>query len=142
MSWLVSYSRKVRYSDTDAQGIVFNGNYAVYFDDTLTDLFEEVGLTTPKMQAAGFEVVTANLTINFKATATLGDVLETRVRVARIGTKSITFELETRIEDTGVVTADGQVVFVTVDHSTFTPVEVPQLAIDALQPGDGCGVGS
>ncbi len=142
MSWLVSYSRKVRYSDTDAQGIVFNGNYAVYFDDTLTDLFEEVGLTTPKMQAAGFEVVTANLTINFKATATLGDVLETRVRVARIGTKSITFELETRIEDTGVVTADGQVVFVTVDHSTFTPVEVPQLAIDALQPGDGCGDGS
>lgn len=137
MSWLVSYRRKVRYSDTDAQGIVFNGNYAVYFDDTLTDLFEEVGLTTPKMQAAGFEVVTANLTINFKATATLGDVLETRVRVARIGTKSITFELETHIEGTGVVTADGQVVFVTVDHSTFTPVEVPQLAIDALRPGDG-----
>lgn len=137
MEWLAGYRRKVRYSDTDAQGIVFNGNYAVYFDDTLTDLFEAVGLTTPKMQAAGFEVVTANLTINFKAMATLGDVLETRVRVGRVGTKSITFELETRIESSGVVTAEGSVVFVTVDHSTFAPIGVPPFAIDALRSAAG-----
>ncbi len=132
MDWLVTYSRKVRYSDTDAQGIVFNGNYATYFDDTLTDLFELVGLTTPVMHEAGFDVVTANLTINFKATAGLGDVLVTGVRVGRIGTKSVTFELATHIESSGVVTAEGQVVFVTVDADTFRPVDVPEVLIATL----------
>ena len=76
--WLVTYRRKGRYSDTDAQGIVWNANYAGYFDDALTDLFDELGLTASVMQLGGFEVVTAHLGIDFKAPARLGDVLLTR----------------------------------------------------------------
>jgi len=33
MDWPVTYRRKIRFSDTDAQGTVFNGNYATYIDD-------------------------------------------------------------------------------------------------------------
>ncbi|NIQ31278.1 MAG: hypothetical protein GTN89_13110, partial [Acidobacteria bacterium] len=87
-----------------------NGNYATYFDDALTDLFDELDLGQAAMQAAGFEVVTANLNINFRASAGLGDVLNTRVRLGRIGTKSITFEIETHRADTDEVVVDGTVV--------------------------------
>ena len=133
MTWLSTYSRKVRYSDTDAQAIVFNGNYAVYFDDALTDLFDDLDLGQAEMQAHGFEVVTANLNINFRATATLKDVLETRVRLGRVGTKSLTFELETSIAGTDTITADGSCVWVTVDHETFKAIPVPQALLDKLQ---------
>ena len=132
MTWLSTTSRKIRYSDTDAQAIVFNGNYATYFDDALTDLFDDLDLGQTEMQAHGFEVVTANLNINFRATATLKDVLDTKVRLGRVGTKSLTFELETSIAGTDTVTADGTCVWVTVDHESFSAIPVPQVMLDKL----------
>lgn len=135
MTWLVTYTRKVRYSDTDAQAIVFNGNYATYFDDALTDLFDELDLGQAAMRAAGFEVVTANLTIDFRASARLGDVLETRVRLGRIGTKSITFEIETREAESGNVIVEGSVVWVTVDHESFDAIPVPDILRQRIAEG-------
>src|SRR5690606_25712703 len=44
MDFPVVYRRRVRYSDADAQKIVFNANYSVYFDDTLTDYLDAAGL--------------------------------------------------------------------------------------------------
>lgn len=132
MSWLVTYTRKVRYSDTDAQAIVFNGNYATYFDDALTDLFDALDLGQTAMQAAGFEVVTASLTIDFRTSARLGDVLETRVRLGRVGTKSLTFEIETRQSGSDELVVEGTVVWVTVDHETFRSIPIPQLLLDRL----------
>ena len=38
------YSRRVRFSDTDCQGHVFNANYFVYFDDAVTDFLEQAGI--------------------------------------------------------------------------------------------------
>ena len=40
MATEVVYSRKIRYSDTDAQAHVFNVNYFVYFDDAITDYMD------------------------------------------------------------------------------------------------------
>jgi len=135
--WLVTYRRKVRYSDTDAQGIVWNANFAGYFDDTLTDLFDELGLTASVMQLGGFEVVTAHLEIDFKAPARLGDVLVTRARLGRVGHKSVTFELETIMESSGTVAVSGEVVFVTVDGSTYRSIEVPEAVVDILEEAVG-----
>jgi acyl-CoA thioester hydrolase len=136
-NWLVTYRRKVRYSDTDAQGIVWNANYAGYFDDALTDLFDDLGLTSSVMQLGGFEVVTAHLSIDFKAAARLGDVLVTRARLGRVGHKSVTFEMETIMESSGTVAVTGSVVFVTVDGATFSSIEVPEAVLDVLEEAVG-----
>lgn len=135
--WLVTYRRKVRYSDTDAQGLVWNANYAGYFDDALTDLFDDLGLTGSVMQAGGFDVVTAHLSIDFAAAARLGDVLLTRARLARVGTKSVTFEMETIKESDRSVAVTGKVVFVTVDGATFSSIEVPTAILDVLEQAVG-----
>jgi acyl-CoA thioester hydrolase len=135
--WLVAYRRKVRYSDTDAQGVVWNANYAGYFDDALTDLFDDLGLTSSVMQEGGFEVVTAHLSIDFKAAARLGDVLLTRARLGRVGHKSVTFEMETIMESSGTVAATGSVVFVTVDGATFSSIDVPEAVLDVLEEAVG-----
>lgn len=135
--WLVTYRRKVRYSDTDAQGIVWNANYAGYFDDALTDLFDDLGLTASVMQLGGFEVVTAHLSIDFKAAARLGEVLLTRARLDRVGNKSVTFGMETIKESSGAVAVTGTVVFVTVDGATFSSIEVPEAVLDVLEEATG-----
>ena len=52
----VEYRRKVRYSDTDAQGIVFNGNYFTYMDDAFTDYLEAMGLGGGGLVDRGFDI--------------------------------------------------------------------------------------
>jgi YbgC/YbaW family acyl-CoA thioester hydrolase len=129
----VTYHRKIRYSDTDAQGIVFNGNYFTYFDDALTDLLEVAGLTAETRHEAGYDIVTAHVEIDFKSAATLGDTVVTEARVDRVGTASVTFTLQSRVEADGRLAASGEVVFVTVDADTMRPVRVPDPVVAAFR---------
>ena len=137
MQWPVVYRRKIRYSDTDSQSIVFNANYAAYFDDAITDLFEEAGLAPGVTHEAGYDVVTAHLEIDFRASARLGDTVAIGVKIARIGTKSVTFALEGWVDETGVQVVDGNVVFVIVDATTFDPVLVPDSFVVAMEQVHG-----
>jgi YbgC/YbaW family acyl-CoA thioester hydrolase len=133
MDWPVQYRRKVRYSDTDAQGIVFNGNYLRYYDDALTDLVEIAGLGGANLHAMGCDVVTAHVSIDFKAPARLGDVLVVGVRFARTGTTSLEFAARSWIETTSIVTTEGRVIWVCVDPETLRPIAAPPALIEALQ---------
>jgi YbgC/YbaW family acyl-CoA thioester hydrolase len=123
MRTLVTYERKIRYSDTDIQGIVFNGNYFTYFDDALTDLFEVLGLTPEDLRRRGIDVVTAHAEADFIGSARIGDALATSVTLDRIGTTSIVFAMEGVVDDVTIVR--GNVVWVTVDARTFDKVPVP-----------------
>ncbi len=131
--WPVNYQRKVRYSDTDAQGIVFNANYFVYFDDALTDLFELADLTMDAMHEHGYDVVNAHVAANFRAPARLGDELNTGIRLERIGTTSITFTTATWKVGNDTTVCDGTVVQVVVDPNTLKPRPVPDHFVDHMQ---------
>ncbi|HSJ36314.1 MAG TPA: thioesterase family protein [Acidimicrobiia bacterium] len=131
MDWPVTYVRKVRYSDTDAQGIVFNGNYATYFDDTLTDLFDEIGYPWGEV-----EVVLGRMEIDYRSPARLGDTLVTGARVEKIGNTSMTIRLLTWEEGSGRPVAEGKQIQVVVSGEDFRPVPVPAdlvAAIEAMQ---------
>jgi acyl-CoA thioester hydrolase len=124
--------QKIRYSDCDPQGIVFNGNYARYWDDAVTDWFEEHGFGGAELGGIGTEIVTARLEIDFKAAARLGDELETALRAAGFGSASMTVDFATRRLSDGVVVAEGKAVYVFVDPEHFRPVPVPEIIITRL----------
>jgi acyl-CoA thioester hydrolase len=127
--------QKIRYSDCDPQGIVFNGNYARYWDDAATDWLEELGLGGPELGGNDVEVVTARLEIDFKAAAELGDVLETSIKIAKFGTSSMDLDVETINASSGVVIAAGRLVWVFVDPEHFRPVPVPEKVRKVLESG-------
>jgi acyl-CoA thioester hydrolase len=129
----MSTLQKIRYSDCDPQGIVFNGNYARYWDDAATDWLEELGLGGPELGGNGVEVVTARLEIDFKSAARLGEVLETSIKIARFGTTSMDLDVETINASSGVVIAAGKLVWVFVDPEHFRPVPVPGDIKDRLE---------
>lgn len=118
-------TQKIRYSDCDPQGIVFNGNYARYWDDAITDWFEDLGFGGAELGGIGTDVVTAHLEIDFKAAAGLGDILETEPSVEKFGNTSMTVGITTSRRSDGVVVASGRAVYVFVDPVDFNPVSVP-----------------
>ena len=123
----MSTTQKIRYSDCDPQGIVFNGNYARYWDDAVTDWFEELGFGGIELGGdIGADVVTARLEMDFKATATIGDTLVTTVTVEAIGNTSMTLLVTTSRESDSQVVAVGKVIDVFVNPADFRPIAVPE----------------
>lgn len=127
----VFYKRKVRYSDTDAQGHVFNVSYFNYFDDAITDFFE-LALDGKNHGETGYELVLARAECDFRSEGKLGEVLVTGVSVEKIGNTSITFKLEVTDELTGRLVASGREVYVTVTADMSTPITVPGELRDAI----------
>lgn len=117
--------QKIRYSDCDPQGIVFNGNYARYWDDALTDWFEEKGYGGAELGGSGVDVVTARVEMDFKASAHLGDTLRTDLRIETFGNTSMTIGFTTTKCGDGDVVAVGREILVFVDTTGFRPVPVP-----------------
>lgn len=128
----MSTTQKIRYSDCDPQGIVFNGNYARYWDDALTDWFEEAGLGGAELGGSGVDIVTARMEMDFKASASLGDVLETSIEVERFGNTSMTAGFTTIRTSDGTVVTEGREILVFVDPATFRPTAVPDPVRAAL----------
>jgi YbgC/YbaW family acyl-CoA thioester hydrolase len=128
------YRRKVRYWDVDANAHVFNARYFVYFDDAVTDFFDEVGMDLGSGEGVGPVWVIAHAECDFKGEAMLGAELATSVSVDRIGTTSVTFGLLTIDEPTGKTVAIGREVYVTIDRETRRPTAVPDNALAALRP--------
>ena len=127
----VIYKRKVRYSDSDAQGHVFNVNYFVYFDDAITDFMEVV-----EGRSCGdplYHIVLAHAECDFRSSGKMGETLLTKVTVARIGKTSITFDLAIIEEVTGREVANGLEIYVVVDAETMRPIAVPDELRSALE---------
>lgn len=118
-------TQKIRYSDCDPQGIVFNGNYARYWDDALTDWLEAAGYGGESLGGSGVEAVTARIEMDFKASAKLGDVLETSIVVEDLGSTSMTLGVTTRRLSDDAVVAAGREVIVVVDETEFRPTAIP-----------------
>ena len=137
MSEPVAYDRKIRFSDSDSQGIVFNANYLVYWDDALTDYMETIGLPWQSLNDRGDDMVLARTEIDYRQSAVIGDTARTTVRAIRIGTSSIVFAYETTNAATGETLVAGTQVQVVLDHATFEPKPVPDYFRDLIVRHEG-----
>ncbi len=126
-------TQKIRYSDCDPQGIVFNANFARYWDDAVTDWFEELGFGGTELGGIDVDVVTARLEIDFKAAAKLGDTLVTETAVERIGDTSMTVLVTTSRQSDSQIVAEGKAIYVFVDPAEFRPIMVPESFREAVR---------
>ena len=136
MNYPVTYRRKVRFSDSDSQGIVFNANYLVYIDDTIADYFDNLAFDWNEMNARGCDLVLGRAEVDYRSSGRMGETLVVGAKVASIGTSSVVFQLIIWEEETERVVVEAKEVQVMVDASTFEPKPVPDwfvAAIDDLQ---------
>ena len=114
---------RVGFSDTDAQGIVYYGRYNPYFDLARVEYLRMLGLL--HRRDGGDFVMRAN-DVEYFAPAMFDDELEIRVRVARVGRTSITYEFAAyRLpENTLTVTAHQTLVYV--DRTGRKAIPIPE----------------
>lgn len=125
-----SHRLRVRYSECDAQGIVFNGHYLFYYDVALTELFRHHGWTWPQVVAMGTDIVVAESTLRYLGPARFDQLVDIAMPVVRLGTTSMVIEPRFCID--GAVVADGSVRHVFVDPRTWKPTPIPDPVRAAL----------
>ena len=78
---------RVRWSEVDAQGVVFNPNYFVYADVAATEFFRAAGVMNGDHPDMGQSYV-VDARASFRASARFDDLLDIHVSVPRIGRSS------------------------------------------------------
>jgi acyl-CoA thioester hydrolase len=128
---------RVWFSDTDAQGVVYYGRYLPYFDHARTEYHRHLQLGS--MALEGAEFVMRASAVEYLAPARFDDLIESFVRVRRIGTSSITYECAAhRLPDDSLMVTATQTL-VLVELPARRPVRVPdsvRVAIRAFEGAD------
>ena len=135
MQWPVVYERKIRYSDTDAQKIVFNGNYLTYIDDTLTDYVEALGWE--EMDALGLDIVLVHIELDFASPARLGETVAVGLRATSIGNSSVRFAFRIWEQSTDRTIVEGSAVHVVVDAQNLEKRLVPSVLVAGIEQLQG-----
>jgi acyl-CoA thioester hydrolase len=114
---------RVRYSECDQQGVVFNAHYFAYFDDVLTEVWRDVLEPYGEMVNGGVDVVVAEATARFKSPARFDEEIDLVWWVTRLGNTA----MSTRIDVTrnGEVLVEGQMRHVFVEAGTNNKREIP-----------------
>ena len=124
------FENRVRFEETDAQGIVFYGNYVTYQDETFTEYMEAVGFPYDQLRERAWDVHVVNVEIDYRAQATFRDRLINSMRVSAIHNSSIEFEYECRRPADETLIVEGSVTHVAVDEEG--PIRVPDEFRDAV----------
>ena len=111
---------RVRWNECDAQGIVFNVNYLLYFDIAVWEWTRALGYPTWREAP---EFVTARVESDFKGSAVFDDELAIGVRAARFGTKS--WQAHCAVFRDGDLLNDGRITYVYVRKGTKETEPLP-----------------
>lgn len=128
------YYLRIRYSECDAQKVVFNARYGEYVDLAISEFIRALGFN----QAAGpvdFDFQVVMQTTEWRAPSRFDDVLELSVQTKHIGNTSFTVLTEFRIAGDEKVVATTETVYVNVDPKTITKMPIPDSIRSALTDG-------
>jgi acyl-CoA thioester hydrolase len=117
------YRLRVRYSECDQQGVVFNAHYFAYFDDALTEVWRDVVVPYREMVDSGVDVVVAEAKASFRAPARFDDEIELVWRVTKLGTTAMSTRIDVMRGDELLVAGEMRHVFV--DAGTSSKREIP-----------------
>jgi len=128
---------RVRYSECDLQGVVFNAHYMTCVDEAMTELWRQrVAGGYQDMVAQGTDMVVAEARLRFLSPARFDDEVEIEAQTTRLGTTGMTTELRIAREEETLVEAELRHVFVATDGSGKAPIpdEVRRALEPALSP--------
>ena len=83
---------RVRWSEIDAQKIVFNGHYLTYFDTAIAGYWRALAMPYAEtMETLGGDMFVRKATLEYLGSAVYDDVLDIAMRCERVGNSSMLF---------------------------------------------------
>jgi acyl-CoA thioester hydrolase len=121
---------KVRFAETDAQGIAHHAVYLVWFEVARIEYLARFRGGYPELQAEGIEALTLDASVTYRAPARFDDLLVIRTRCGEL--RGARFRFEYRVERGGEVIAEGSTRHACADAGTLRPTRVPAWLVDQI----------
>ena len=116
---------RVRFHDTDAQGIAHNSNYLVWFEVARVEYLRAFAGGYQALRDHGIEALVLESHCRYLQPARFDDVLVVHTRCVGMRGARFAYEYAVVAED-GALVADGRTEHACVDTATFRPTRVPE----------------
>jgi acyl-CoA thioester hydrolase len=126
---------RVRFAETDAQGIAHNSTYLVWFEIARIDYLARFDGGYPGLRAEGVEALTIESHVRYLAPARFDDRLT--IRCACGDLRGARFRFDYALDRDGEPVADGWTRHACVDARTHRPTRVPGWLVEAIASSEG-----
>ncbi|MBW3593850.1 MAG: acyl-CoA thioesterase [Actinobacteria bacterium] len=121
---------RVRFAETDAQGIAHNSAYLVWFEIARVEYLERFAGGYPALREQGIEALVLESHVRYLHPTRFDDRLVIRARCGDVRGARFRYEYEVARGDEAV--ADGWTAHATVDARTLRPTRVPEWLARAI----------
>jgi acyl-CoA thioester hydrolase len=121
---------KVRFAETDAQGIAHHAVYLVWFEVARIEYLARFRGGYQELQAEGVEALTLDASVSFRAPARFDDRLVISARCSDV--RGARFRFDYRVDRDGELIADGSTGHACADARTLRPTRVPRWLVEAI----------
>jgi len=125
-----SYDVRVRFAETDAQGIAHHASFVVWLEVARVAYWAEHAGGYRAIQEQGLEALTTGLRVDYRAPAAFDDVLTVYLRCVDV--RGARFRYEYRVERERELIATAETLHATVDANTHAPTRVPPWFVEAI----------
>lgn len=126
---------RVRYSECDAQSVVFNAKYAEYVDIAATEYMRAIWGNYSALLEQGIDNQVVSIKIDWQSPARFDEVVAIEVKVAHIGGTSFTLALRFYEHSAKREIANSSITYVMVRADTHEKMSIPIAQREALQAG-------
>jgi acyl-CoA thioester hydrolase len=121
---------RVRFAETDAQGIAHNSNYLVWFEVARVAYLERFAGGYQHLRDQGVEALVLEAQVRFVEPALFDDRLSLHARCSSV--RGARFRFDYLLERNGATIAAGWTEHATVDRDTLRPTRVPGWLAEAI----------
>jgi acyl-CoA thioester hydrolase len=121
---------RVRFAETDAQGVAHNAAYLVWFEVARVDYLAAFAGGYPALRERGIEAFVVEANVRYGAPARFDDRI--RVHARCVDVRGARFRFEYALEREGERVADGWTKHACVDARTLRPTRVPRWLAEAI----------
>jgi acyl-CoA thioester hydrolase len=128
------YSFRVRYSEVDAQGIVFNAHYLTYFDTAMTEYLRHIEYDyVNEVKERNEDFHTVKTLVEYKSPIYFDQIIDVCLKVKKIGTSSLTFYIEVHLNKEDNMLVSGEVVWVNTNQKTHKSAPLSKSIISKIE---------
>jgi acyl-CoA thioester hydrolase len=122
---------RVRFADTDAQGIAHHSRYLVWFEVARVEYLRAYAGGYQALREHGIEALVLEAHCRYIVPARFDDILHVHTRCADVRGARFRYEYAVARDD-GTLVADGSTAHACVDAATLRPTRVPEWLKDAI----------
>jgi len=107
---------RIYLEDTDAQGIVYHGNYLRFFERGRSEVLEALGVSLAESARPDCRLVVYEMRIRFRRPAFLGEMIEVTTSMERSSEYRLIFRQQIRRKGESEILVSAEVDIVTIDE--------------------------